>query len=214
MKDPSRFTYQSICVCVYILCRHTQVQTSAGFLLLVAEFSGLQFRGLQWWDGFCYKLAGPLMMWLTELVCQSAEPDQWFLSTFIQSNKWSARQTMAIDQGNQLNARGNGVNMFVQSPFCSQQIFSSHASDYVYELICHQIWLLMLPGVWTIIFPLVLSLTRLSIWISCYETHSIMFKIEFRIWTVLWIHSWTVKSELCMEDIEVFSYFNMRAHLM
>lgn len=58
MKDPSRFTYQSICVCVYILCRHTQVQTSAGFLLLVAEFSGLQRIQLY----KLYKLAGPLMM--------------------------------------------------------------------------------------------------------------------------------------------------------
>lgn len=55
---------------------------------------------------------------------------------------------MIIDQGkNQPDARVKGVNMSVQSPFCSQQILPSHAADCFYELICHQICLLMLPGV-------------------------------------------------------------------
>lgn len=104
------------CVCVHV-CPYWC--TSAEFLSLVAEFPGL--------EGVCYDGVGLLhARWPTgdvtnaELVCQSAECDQWFLGTFIHSNKWSARQTMAFNQGeNQPDARGKGVNMSVQSSFCS-----------------------------------------------------------------------------------------------
>lgn len=89
---------EHLCVCVYILCRHTQVQTSAGFLLLVSEFSGLQFRGLQWWGGFCYKLAGPLMMWLTQSwsVSQLSLTSGFWVLLYSQTNDQPGRRWLSI----------------------------------------------------------------------------------------------------------------------